>query len=294
MPSRGKVYALLALILLSALSIRLAPVLLYGMPVSYDSPFHIKAAASITESGGIPEYELSAYQRPNNYPPFYHILLAELSLLSGIGIFTLSKFILPLFASLLCLSIFLFCSRIFGNKKALIASFFAAIMPFLVTNSYDSPENFVLFMLPIILLLLSAKKEYAAAFLYSTAIFWNYFIFLASLPAIILAYRKRTKFLASVFLFSLVFLFFNLYTRGLSFLENKSLEAGMAFVEYNLRNVLPISILAVVTLAIFFSCLYLKKKESRKEEADFFFFFNLAFLFPSPFNSIALPKNYSN
>ncbi len=270
---------LVAIVFLIALSLRLAPVLIYGMPISYDTPFHVRAAEFALQEQSIPLYEFSIEKRPNNYPPFYHLLLIELSLVSGISILDLSMFLLPFFSSLLCVSIFILARKIFDGKKALLVSLLFALMPLLVTNSYDSPENFVFFILPLLLLLLYKEKKAMAAFLYSTSIFWNYFVFLVTFPALVFSYRKDRKFLSYLFSSVALVIIFNFLVRGLSFIDNKSLEAGMQFISFNLRDyllplVLLTSLLAVVFAVIAYSKRFSIKNQKQNQVFDFFFAWN--------------------
>jgi hypothetical protein len=266
---------LLALILLAALFLRFAPVALYGMPVSYDAPFHISAAEAVKENQSLPLYDFSAGKRLNNYPPFYHLLLAEISLLSGISVFSLGMFLLPLFSSLVCLTVFLLVSRLFGKGEGLIAALLLALMPLLITNSYDSPENFAFFILPVIPLLLLRGRKAAAAFLYSTFLFWNYLIFLVTLPALVFAYRKDRAFLAMTFLSVAAVSLFSFFVQGFAFFGSRSLGTGMQFVAYNLRAyLLPVALLtsAVAIAVAFLAYARVKRRENigKAEPLDFF------------------------
>lgn len=231
----------LVLIFLCAILLRLAPVLLYNMPINYDAPFHARSAQAIIEWQALSLYDESPAgeeSRPNNYPPFYHLFLAELSLLSGISVFSLGMIVLPIFSALICISAYLLASNLFGRGKALLAAILFAVVPVLVVNSYDSPENILFFILPLILLLAMHSKKLSSALLYGSLIFWNYLAFIFTLPAILIAFRKDKKLLPFLMLSTAFFVSLNLFLRGPSFLDNKSLEVGMDFVAYNLRSYL--------------------------------------------------------
>lgn len=261
----------LLLIIAIALLLRLAPVALYGMPISYDAPFHMRMSSIIADSGQVPEIDTSLGSRPNNYPPFYHVLLAELSLLTGLGIGTLAMFVLPFFSALVALSVFVFVRAVSGDRNAVIASFLVAVASPLIAAAYDSPENFVFFFLPLVLLMLHRRRERGAAFLYVSALFWNYFVVIMSAVPMLAAYGKRGGFVKAVGAGVLLFFAYDFFVGGASLLSNRSLESAMFFVSFNLRNSLPV--LAIAAMGFFIPAAWLMARNNHEKKPEMVFAF---------------------
>lgn len=226
----------LIVVLLIALLLRFGPIALHGMPLSYDAPFHIRLSQEIVKSEQLQVYDSSLEARPNNYPPLYHLLLAGLAIFSGAGVQEISFFIIPLFSVLLVLSVFVFLRRLAGENAAIVGAILIAVSTPLVAASYDSPEAFVFFFLPIALLWISWNKKFAGASLLGLAVLWNYFIAIMLAVPFLLAYWKQKRVLFYGFGTVLVVIAFYLLSRGTLFFENKSLEIGMDYVLFNLRN----------------------------------------------------------
>lgn len=263
----------LVVVLLIALLLRLGPVALYGMQLSYDTPFHTRMASIIAESGVIPKLDTSLGSRPNNYPPFYHILLAGVSILSGLDIEQITAILLPVFSTLVVLSVFVLVRKINNERNAIVAALLVAIASPLIAAAYDSPENIVFFFLPIVIWLLYTKRNRAAALLYSTSILWNYFIaIITALPLLVVFWREK-NFIKYLIIGVCLILIFQLSTKGFSVLENKSLGSGMIFIAYNLRNVMPGLVFA--TVIFFIPLMYIVFKERIRKEMRFFIYWNV-------------------
>lgn len=255
----------LLLILLIALVFRLGPVMLYEMPLSYDAPFHIRNAQIIKGAGIIPLIDYSLGSRPNNYPPFYHLLLAEISILSSLSIETLAAILLPIISCLVVLSVFVLVKRLSNERKALIASFLVAVASPLIAAAYDSPENIVFLFLPLVLLLYANKSFKFGSLLYASSILWNYFIALITLLPLILTYRKEKNFLLYLGVGLGSIILFQLFTRGPVFLSNKSLDAAMQFITINLSKVMPSLIFVAIVFFIPLMFIVLKQKLGKEE-----------------------------
>ncbi|MFH1696376.1 MAG: hypothetical protein ABH854_00520, partial [Candidatus Diapherotrites archaeon] len=226
----------LLIILLIAILFRLGPVMLHGMPVGYDAPFHERMAGSVLDSGFVTAEvgDAGTGGRPNNYPPLYHVLTAELSLLTGIGVHGIVMFLLPLFSALCVLSVFVFVRAVSGDKNALISALLVAVATPLIGAAYDSPENFVFFFLPVALLLMHKGHEKAGALVYVSAFMWNYFALLASAVPFLLAYWRRGKAIGTAIVGIIVMLCLGFLATGTTPLTAVSLSSAMEFVQYNL------------------------------------------------------------
>ncbi|MDO8627296.1 MAG: hypothetical protein Q7K42_02425 [Candidatus Diapherotrites archaeon] len=192
---------ILFIIFLLALVLRLGPVFLHNEILFYDSPYHMRIASIISEQGRIPEIDPTAGGRPYSYPPFYHLLLASISIYSGISLQFLAMYLLPFFSALTVLSMFLLVRKFSTDLHALISAFLVAVVPQLILVAYDSPENIVFFAFPLIILILLKKRSWLAGFFSATVFFWNilsgFFVFLPML----LVFRREKDFLRSQIFF---------------------------------------------------------------------------------------------
>lgn len=252
----------LLLILVLGLMLRLAPIALYEMPLSYDSPFHERHAETILETGVLQKTDESLDSRPNNYPPFYHLLLAELGALSGLDLSFIVMILMPLISVLVILSVYLLV-RSFAAEKALLAAFLTAVCSPLIVASYDSPENMIFFFLPIIMLLLLRKKRVLGSMLYAFGLFWNYFAMIMTFIPMYFAFRKDSKTIKFLGAWITAVILFNFLWKGTGFFENQGFLSGMNFILFNLRNALP----AVLATGIVFGlpAIYFSFKEKRNE-----------------------------
>ncbi len=243
-------------VILIALVLRIAPVALYGMPASYDAPFHVRNAEFLLGIGNPPGLDYALGGQPNNYPPFYHLLLASLSALSGIGAMPIAALLLPLFAALVPLTVFLLVARISdarggqNERHALYAAFAAAVATPLVAAAFDSPENMVFFALPLVLLLAQRRSHVAAGLLYASFALWNYFAVIATIVPLLVAYRKQRRLVGSAVLGIAAALLFSLAVHGLEFFENVTISAGMAFVASDLAYAMPVIAAASAAVAL--------------------------------------------
>ncbi len=262
----------LGFILLIALLLRLGPVLLYGMPISYDAPFHIRNAQIIKGAGIIPLIDYSLGSRPNNYPPLYHLLLAEISLLTGLGVELIAMILLPIISVLVVLSVFVLVRKVGDERKAIICSLLVAIASPLIAAAYDSPENIVFLLLPLVLLLYANKSFKLGSLLYASSILWNYFITIITLPPLIVVYWKEKNFLKYLGAGLGLIILFQLFTRGFAFLSNKSLATAMQFITINLSNVMPS--LIFVSVIFFLPLMLIALKQKLGKEAKFCIYWN--------------------
>jgi len=244
---------ILVLIFLIALLLRFTPIILFQSPVLYDYAYHERMANKIISLQDIPLIDESLNGRPYSYAPFYHLLLAFLSIVSGLSVKNILMFLLPFIASLFCLSLYVFLRKITTEFNALLGAFFAAIAPPLISASFDSPENIVFFSLPLILFLIFEKKNFFAAIFFSLNLFWNYFAFILSLPAFFLGFFKEKNLIKKTIICLAVSLILFIFLVNFSF-SMQSVQSGTNFVANNLKNVMIPLIFnfAVIVLPLFF------------------------------------------
>lgn len=280
----------LLLIILLGLTLRLGPVFLHGFPLSYDAWFHVRSTQSIIETGEIPLFENAEHTKPNNYPPFYHTWLAGMHYITGIEVWVLAAIMLPIVSTLVILSVFVFVRRVLGEEKALIAAFFCAVFTPLIVASFDSPENFMFFLFPLVLFFSFTGREKLAGILYASGFFWNYFFMLVTLPAFLFAFWRKKNTIKAFFFSTLVFLLLNVASRGLVFFQNRSLQTGMLFVWKNIEWAFPalFALTAVLFLWIFFSATE-KKQVPEKNLLLGFGSFSLALMASFPATVLTRP-----
>lgn len=251
----------LLVIILIALVLRLAPVALQQMPISYDAPFHFRNAERIISSQNVPSIEESVELRPNSYPPLYHVLLAASALISGVKPIWLAMLFLPVIASLLPLSIFL-ALRGKNEKAAIVAAFFAAIFTPLVITSYDSPANIVFLCIPLALLLIEKGNKILGGLFFGLLLLWNYMICIISFLPFLIAMRKQRKALVFGILgFVISVLLLIIVSRSLPWAIH-GLRVGMDFTAFNLRNSQAVSsALAIAFVGILLSWSILRSKD---------------------------------
>lgn len=246
-------HKLLGIIIIVALLLRVLPVFLYGVPIGYDSPYHIRMAELISAENALPAEDPALGGRAYNYPPLYHILIYGISSITGTGIETVVAVLLPLISVLVVLSIFVFVRRAAGTKNAIIAAALAAFVSTFVSAAFDSPENFVFFILPFSILLVIMKKPKLAGFSFAICILFNYLAFAVSVIPLYLAFIKERAVLKYATAFIAAFAALLVFVFGVEETLSKSISSGTDFVANNLAGVMPSlifesSIIAIIIL----------------------------------------------
>lgn len=280
----------LFLVFLVGLTLRLAPVAVHEMPLIYDAWFHANMANQTINEGKIPEFVDIEKTKPNNYPPFYALTLARLHYYTGVDINALAGIVIPLISSLFVLSAFVFANKLFGEKKAILVAFLGAVFVPLVMAAYDSPENVMFFMLPVILFLFLIKREKIAAFLYAFGFFWNYFFMLVTVLPFLLAFRKNREAIKHFFLWSMVFFGIQLLLKGTGFLRTQSLKTGMEFLFLNIKDKFPL--LAIISAVLFLAIFFFAKTGKNLAEKKFLTYFgvlSLLLMLSFPLSVLARP-----
>ncbi len=222
----------LLIVLLVAAILRFGPLLLYGVPLSYDTPFHMARAQEIVDSGFL--------NRSEHYPPFYRLLMAELAQATGLGVPLLGMWLLPFFSVLTVLSVFVFVRRLMGSRMALLSALLVAAGSPLIAAAYDSPENIVFFLLPLMFLLYRQNHRWLAAGLAASFVLWNQLAALVIWVSLVAAHWKDLDFLKRLAAMVVAAGALYLATIEPQNLFNQSLTNGMDFIAYNLRDAMPV------------------------------------------------------
>lgn len=196
--------AMLALILLAAFFVRVYPATQTGLPMRFDSYYHVRVAELIKSEGEIPSWEPWPHGgRPHSYPPGYHLLLVASDLAFQSGIIDASRFVLPFASSMLVVAGYWITRKLRGAKTALMAAFFLAINPYLVSASYDSPQIIGMLLSFFAVYFLIKKMDIRASLLLAAAFFFNPFsLAIVSLPiALYLLLSRGFRRIAKAFSF---------------------------------------------------------------------------------------------
>ncbi|MBU2100561.1 hypothetical protein KKB11_04985, partial [Candidatus Micrarchaeota archaeon] len=261
----------LVLILLIGLVLRLAPVYLYGTQMSYDAPYHQRIAEKVFETKTIPKTDESLGGRENIYPPLYSVFQNIMHYSTGFDFFLIGMILLPIISLLTVLSVYVFVRKISGERKALIAAFLTAVSSSLIAYAFDSPENFVFFLLPAIIFFFNEKKEKLGAVIYASGLLWNYLIIIASVVPLMVYLRKKTKDLVLVISGLILVLLYYLVFHGESFLYNQDVNLAMDFVSLSFKPAFYVSVL--ITYLLIIPLIYFIYKNKIEEKANYWKYF---------------------
>ncbi len=269
---QNKKYAkILLLILLIGLTLRFAPVYLYDTQISYDAPYHQRIAEKVFETKSIPEIDETLGGRENIYPPLYSVFQNIMHYTTRFDFFFLGMILLPIISLLTVLSVYVFVRKVSGERKALLAAFLTAVSISLIAYAFDSPENFVFFFLPAIILLFSQNKNKLGAVIYASGLLWNYLIIIASVIPLVFFLRKRLKELAYVFVgLGLVVVYYFLF-HGESFLYNHDINLAMDFISLSFKPAFIFSVSLAYLLVV--PLVYFIFKNKIEEKAGYWKYF---------------------
>jgi len=197
-----KIELLIVLIFLTGFFLRIYPVLAEDLPLGYDSYFHIRIAEQIQETGKLPNSIPWPEPRPFVYPPLYHVILAIASIATGISVLDVTRFFLPIISSLFILATYFLVKKYHTKEVAVLASFFVALNPYLISNSYDSPQIIAMFLsFFFINWLLEKKYLQAGCLLALISLFSSMATALISITALLfLLWKKEWKHLHEIFI----------------------------------------------------------------------------------------------
>jgi asparagine N-glycosylation enzyme membrane subunit Stt3 len=129
----------------------LIPTLKYNWPLSWDIVYHVQYAQVYAQYGFVLKDPLLNAPSGQNigYPPLFHFLIAGLGTLLKIDFFQVARFLQPVLAMLIVLSVSYVAKEFYG-KIAGISAGFIMISSYLITRIVlPIPENFALIFLPL-------------------------------------------------------------------------------------------------------------------------------------------------
>lgn len=168
-------YVLLGLLLLS-LAIRVHPPLSNDFPVNFDSIYHARIGQTVAETGWVPSWDYAAGGRPHLYPPLYHLTLGYGSIITGVPVLELIKYILPFISVLLILPVFFLIKKYRNMEAATLGAAVVALNPIITAQAYDSPQLFGLLLFPLLVYYFLKGKYFVGGGLFAVCILFNYFI----------------------------------------------------------------------------------------------------------------------
>ncbi len=270
---------ILLLIFFISLILRFLPILMFQMPLYYDSNYHIKLAQNITVTGFIPEFDPDNPLIPYTYPPFYHSIIASMSVFTGFSSWLLALFFLPFLSSLNAVTFFLLFRRFVGVLESLVGALLITFLPTIISAASQSPEVFVFFVFPLILVLALKDKWRIASLLLSLNLFWNYLAFIMfSLPFLI-AFFKEKKFWKTFIPFFAVLLLVWLFVFNGVKLNAVGTISGADFVAINFSNYLPVMAFQIIVFVL--PLIILSLFDLRTRTQIYWFIFSLISFFAS-------------
>ncbi len=164
---RAVVVILLAIFLLGML-VRSVP-LQFDAFTDPDAFYHTRMAQQIVDTHSIPVWDaLSEQGRVYSYPPILHVLIAIVSIFSGLPVEIAYKWIGIIVGALFGVSVFLLAKHVSkSNGVALAAALFAVLsgISVLRTNGFLRPDGLASTLIPFILLLWLQRRSVSAAVL---------------------------------------------------------------------------------------------------------------------------------
>ncbi len=131
--------------------IALIPTLKYGWPLSFDIIYHVQYAQIYAQHGFVlVDPLLNAPSGQNmGYPPLFHFLIACIGTLLKIDFFQVARFLQPILAMFIVLSVSYVATKFYGRIAGISAGFLM-ISSYLITRIVlPIPENLALIFLPI-------------------------------------------------------------------------------------------------------------------------------------------------
>lgn len=184
--NRRTAFALLILVIAS-FAIKLYPPLTNNFLVNFDSIYHARIGQMVADTGWVPSFDYAAGGRPHLYPPLYHLLLGYSSIVSGIPVIELIKFMLPFISALLVLPTFYLIGKFRDEETALLGAAFMAFNPIIAAQSYDSPQLFGLLLFPVIVRFFIRGDYIICGGLLAVSALFNYFV-TSTIAAIMIAF----------------------------------------------------------------------------------------------------------
>ncbi|MBU2100626.1 glycosyltransferase family 39 protein, partial [Candidatus Micrarchaeota archaeon] len=165
-----KTFIVLLLIVFLGFILR-APDLIFDSFGEPDNYYHLRMAEQVVTEERVPIFdELSMQGRYYSYAPLFHVVFAEMHLLSGIEMPLLIHVFSIMYGLMGIFVVFVFARKIFNEKVGLYSAFFLATMLYHVirTSGNVRPDGLSLLLIPAIIYLIYCKK-YKIALLLSVA-----------------------------------------------------------------------------------------------------------------------------
>ncbi len=178
----GRKLALLA-VLAIGLFLRLSPLSRTPLLIGADGYYHYRTAASLLDSGSVPEWdEYSFGGRPHIYPPGFHLLAGAFTLLSGLSLRQVALFTGPLF--------YVF-SSLLASLYSPVSSFFLSTIPVYV---WRTTTNFLVSSLwTFLIYCLVRMRAKKVAVLMGIALAFTHSSALVALPLLAILHRNRKR-----------------------------------------------------------------------------------------------------
>jgi asparagine N-glycosylation enzyme membrane subunit Stt3 len=141
----------------------LIPTLKYSWPLSWDIVYHVQYAQIYAHYGFVLNDPLLNAPSGQNigYPPLFHLLIAGLGTVLKIDFFQVARFLQPVLAMLMVLSVSYVTKKFYGKIAGISAGFIMLSSYLLTRMVLPIPENFALIFLPLAVYLYyrSIKEE---------------------------------------------------------------------------------------------------------------------------------------
>ncbi len=136
---------------LCAFFLALIPTFKYTVPLSWDIYYHIHNATLYMGKGIVFWDPLTSapHGRPIYYPPLFHIMLVFLSKITGLGFFTVSRFMQPVFAFLILLSFSYVSGKLYGPLAGFLTGIFLFSSLFFMRMIFPIPESLAMISIPL-------------------------------------------------------------------------------------------------------------------------------------------------
>ncbi len=161
-------HIILLLIVLLGIFVRAVP-LSFNELSDPDAYFHVRHVETIVQTHSLPTWDaLSEQGRVYSYPPLLHVLLALLTMLSGLAVVEVFKWVGVLVGAFAAVSVFLLAKEISKSPFiALAAALFTALSfpAILRSAAFVRPDTIALTLIPFLLYLWLARNEKMALLL---------------------------------------------------------------------------------------------------------------------------------
>ncbi len=148
---KNRTIILLLLPAITAFIVALIPTLSYQWPMSWDIYYHIHLAKLYLEQGIVfwDPLTYAPYGRPIYYPPLFHFILASLSYIFKADPFQVARFLQPILAFSVVLSVSYVGYRLYGLSVGVLSGFFIFYTMLFHRALLPIPETLAMVFLPL-------------------------------------------------------------------------------------------------------------------------------------------------